>query len=130
MPENHAVTIQFPGHAPIETDTATMKKAARRLSKPGKGRAGGRASKATDAAAARSGGIAADQLRSFIERIERLEEEKKGVAADIREVYAEAKGSGFDPKIMRECIRKRRMDPADRAAFEALLDTYQHALAL
>ena len=74
------------------------------------------------------GGIAADQLRSFIERIERLEEEKKALAGDIRDVYAEAKATGFEPKIMRQVIKLRRMESNDRAEQEALLDLYLHAL--
>ncbi|MEZ5668198.1 MAG: DUF2312 domain-containing protein [Alphaproteobacteria bacterium] len=76
------------------------------------------------------GGIAAEQLRSYIERIERLEEERTGLGADIREVYAEAKGNGFDPKIMRQIVRLRKMDPADRQEMEALLDVYRQALAV
>ena len=74
------------------------------------------------------GGIAAGQLKSLIERIERLEEEKKGLADDIRDVYAEAKGNGFDPKIMRQVIRLRKMERDDRQEQEALLDLYMHAL--
>ncbi|HWA45262.1 MAG TPA: GapR family DNA-binding domain-containing protein [Hypericibacter adhaerens] len=76
------------------------------------------------------GGIAADRLKSFIERIERLEEEKAALAADIREVYAEAKGTGFDTKIMRQIIRIRRMDKADRQEQEELLALYKRALDL
>ncbi|MFZ5792198.1 MAG: DUF2312 domain-containing protein [Pseudomonadota bacterium] len=73
-------------------------------------------------------GIAADRLKSFIERIERLEEEKAALAADIREVYAEAKGTGFDTKVMRQIIRLRRMDKTDRQEQEELLDLYKRAL--
>lgn len=76
------------------------------------------------------GGIAGEQLRSYIERIERLEEEKAGLGADIRDVYAEAKGNGFDPKIMRQIVRLRKMDPSDRQEMEALLDVYRAALAV
>jgi uncharacterized protein (UPF0335 family) len=74
------------------------------------------------------GGIAAGQLRSIIERIERLEEEKAGLAADIREIYAEAKGTGFEPKIIRQVIKLRKMERADRQEQEALLDLYMHAI--
>jgi uncharacterized protein (UPF0335 family) len=74
------------------------------------------------------GGIAADQLRSLIERIERLEEEKAVLAIDIREVYAEAKGTGFDPKIMRQVVRLRKMESADRQEQEALLELYMVAV--
>ena len=76
------------------------------------------------------GGIAAQRLRSFIERIERLEEEKAALAADIREVYAEAKGDGFDVKTMRQIVRLRKLDSSDRAEQEALLDLYKAALGL
>jgi uncharacterized protein (UPF0335 family) len=74
--------------------------------------------------------VAVDQLRLFIERIERLEEEKKGIADDIKDVYAEAKSQGFDPKTMRAIVRLRKMDKADRQEMEALLDTYKAALGL
>ena len=74
--------------------------------------------------------VAADQLRLFIERIERLEEEKKGIADDIRDVYAEAKGNGYDGKIMRQIVRLRKMEAHDRAEMEALLDTYKAALGI
>lgn len=73
-------------------------------------------------------GIAANQLRSLIERIERLEEEKKALQDDIREVYAEAKANGFDPKIMRQVVRIRKMERAERQEQEALLDLYLGAL--
>ncbi len=76
------------------------------------------------------GGFAPDRLRSFIERVERLEEEKQALAADIREVYSEAKGVGFDPKIMRHVVRLRKMDDQDRRAHEMVLDTYMHALGM
>ena len=70
------------------------------------------------------------RLRSLIERIERLEEEKKGISTDIREVYAEAKGAGFDAKIMRAMIKLRKMNAADRDEQELLLETYRKALDL
>ena len=76
------------------------------------------------------GGIGADRLRSFVERIERLEEEKGALTADIREVYAEAKGNGFDTKIMRQIIKLRKMETADRQEQEALLDLYKRAIGL
>ncbi len=75
-------------------------------------------------------GIARDQLRAFIERIERLEEEKKAIADDVKEVYAEAKGSGFDTKVMRQIIRIRKQDRNERAEQEAILDLYMHALGM
>jgi len=79
---------------------------------------------------AETGGVAAGQLRSFVERIERLEEEKKGIADDIRDVFAEAKGQGFDTKVMRQVIRLRKKDTAERQEEEALLDLYMHALGM
>lgn len=72
--------------------------------------------------------VAAAQLKSFVERIERLEEEKAALAEDIREVYAEAKGNGFDTKVMRQVIRLRKMEPADRNELDELLDLYRKAL--
>jgi uncharacterized protein (UPF0335 family) len=77
---------------------------------------------------AATGGIAAEKLKSFVERIERLEAEKTELAGDIREVYAEAKGNGFDTKIMRQVIRLRRMDTADRREQDELLEVYRRAL--
>lgn len=74
------------------------------------------------------GGIAADRLRSLIERIERLEEEKKAISSDIRDIFAEAKGAGFDVKIMRTILKLRKMNAADRDEQEFLLDTYRKAL--
>jgi uncharacterized protein (UPF0335 family) len=76
------------------------------------------------------GGIAGERLRSLIERIERLEEEKRVLSADIKEVYAEAKGTGFDTKIMRQIIRIRRMDKDDVDEQETLLDIYKRALGM
>jgi uncharacterized protein (UPF0335 family) len=81
-------------------------------------------------AAGHNGGIAGDRLKSFIERIERLESEKRDLAGDIKEVYAEAKGTGFNPKIMRQIIKERRMDKDDLDEREALLDTYRRALGM
>ncbi|HVJ34627.1 MAG TPA: DUF2312 domain-containing protein [Dongiaceae bacterium] len=77
-----------------------------------------------------AGGIAADRLKSFIERIERLEEEKKAIAGDVKEVYAEAKSSGFDTKIMRQIVRLRKMEAHDREEQEQLLDLYKQAIGM
>ena len=74
--------------------------------------------------------IQADQLRLLIERIERLEEEKKGTQDDIKDVYGEAKAVGYDPKIMRQIVRLRKMEKNARDEAEALLDTYKAALGL
>ena len=71
-----------------------------------------------------------EQLTAFIERIERLEEEKKTIADDIRDVYAEAKGSGFDVKALRTIVRLRRQDAEERREQEAILETYMHALGM
>ena len=76
------------------------------------------------------GAVAADQLRLFIERIERLEEEKKGIADDIRDVYSEAKSTGFDTKTMRAIVKLRRMEKHHRDEAEALLETYRAALGV
>jgi uncharacterized protein (UPF0335 family) len=75
-------------------------------------------------------GVAAAQLRSFVERIERLEEEKKGISNDIRDVYAEAKGQGYDTKVMRRVIRMRTKDATEREEEAAILDIYLHALGM
>lgn len=75
-------------------------------------------------------GIAADRLKSFVERIERLEEEKRGLSEDIKEVYAESKGTGFDNKIIRQIIRLRKMDKADRQEQRAILELYEEALGM
>ncbi len=75
-----------------------------------------------------TGGIAAAKLKSFVERIERLESEKADLATDIREVYAEAKGNGFDTKIMRQVIKLRKMEEPDRKEQDELLDLYRAAL--
>jgi len=77
-----------------------------------------------------TGGIARDQIRSIIERIERLEEEKQALADDIKEVYAEAKANGFDTRILRQVVRIRKQDTAERQEQEALLDLYLHALGM
>ena len=76
------------------------------------------------------GGIAGERLKSFIERIERLEEEKRALAEDIKEVFSEAKGVGFDVKTMRQIIKIRRTDQEDLDEQEALLDTYKRALGM
>lgn len=76
------------------------------------------------------GNVSAEQLRLFIERVERLEEEKKGITDDIRDVYSEMKSNGYDPKIVRQIVKLRRMETHDRQEMEALLDTYKSALGL
>lgn len=81
-------------------------------------------------AAAAATRIAKDQLKAFVERIERLEEEKKALADDIRDVYAEAKGNGFDVKALRTVVRLRKQDSQERREHEAILETYMHALGM
>lgn len=72
--------------------------------------------------------FAKEQLRSFIERVERLEEERAALSEDIREVYAEAKGEGYDTKIMRQVVRLRKLDKADFQEQEAILELYKRAM--
>ncbi|GLQ56890.1 DUF2312 domain-containing protein [Devosia nitrariae] len=74
--------------------------------------------------------VAQDQLRAFIERIERMEEEKAAIAADIKEIYAEAKGNGFDTKVIRQIVRIRKQDANERLEQEALLELYMAALGM
>jgi len=76
------------------------------------------------------GGTTADQLRSIIERIENLEEEKANLTSDIREIYSEAKGNGFDVKALRAIVRMRKKDDHERLEEEAVLATYMHALGM
>lgn len=117
--ENHKVTIEFPATGQkVETTTADIEKAAKRIDRGGDPGPGHNA----------AGGVAADRLRSFVERIERLEEEKAAVAADVREFYAEAKAAGYDTKVLRQTICLRKMDPHDRATQWAELETYCRAL--
>jgi len=77
-----------------------------------------------------TGGIAAERLRSFIERVERLEEDRANLNADIREVYSEAKSAGFDAKTMRQLIRLRKLEPAERQEQEHLLEVYRNAVGV
>lgn len=77
-----------------------------------------------------SGTVSAEQLRLFIERVERLEEERKGISEDIKDVYSEAKGQGYDTKTMRAIVKLRKMDRDARMEQDALLDTYKAALGL
>ncbi len=79
---------------------------------------------------AAGGGIAADRLRSIIERVERLEEEKKALSSDIKDIFAEAKSAGFDVKVVRQIIRLRRLEPAEIEEQETLLDIYRRALGM
>lgn len=78
----------------------------------------------------RAGGIPADQLRSIVERIEKLEEEKTNIGADIRDVFAEAKGNGYDVKALRQIVKLRKMDAHERDEQETVLATYMRALGM
>ena len=77
-----------------------------------------------------SGGVAAGQIKSIVERVERLEEEKAAIAGDIKEIFAEAKSNGYDTKILKMIVRMRKQDTADRQEQEAILDLYLHALGM
>lgn len=76
------------------------------------------------------GGVAGDQLRTIVERVERLEEEKQAIADDIKEVYSEAKANGFDTKILRKVVSLRKVEAAERQEQEAILDLYMAALGM
>ena len=78
----------------------------------------------------KAGPISADRLKSFVERIEKLEEERKSIGADIKDVYSEAQGVGYDVKTLRKVVSLRQMDAADRSEQETLLDVYKHALGM
>ena|SRR5579864_2983677 len=111
MYDNPEVTISAPGIDPIRTDMDTIKRAADKLNgSPMK--------------------VARDQLKSIVERIERLEEEKKTIADDIRDVYAEAKGNGFDVTALRAIVKMRKEDADKRAEKETILETYMLALGM
>jgi uncharacterized protein (UPF0335 family) len=92
--------------------------------------AAGRARQPKENDSPETGGIAADRLRSIIERIERLEEERKALASDIKDIYAEAKSAGFDVKVLRQLISIRRKEPAEVEEQESLLDIYRRALGM
>ena len=89
-----------------------------------------KASRARQAADSDTGGIAADRLRSIVDRIERLEEERKALGDDIKDIYAEAKSAGFDVKVVRQIIRLRKQEPAEVEEQETLLDLYRRALGM
>jgi uncharacterized protein (UPF0335 family) len=78
----------------------------------------------------KSGGIAVDRLRSLVERIERLEEERKTLSSDIKDIYAEAKSAGFDPKVLKQLIRIRKQEAAEVEEQETMLDIYRRALGM
>lgn len=86
--------------------------------------------KPVDKGELRAGGVATARLRSIVERIERLEEEKKSLGADIKDIYSEAKSAGFDVKALRMLIRRRKFEAAEIEELDTLLDVYEHALQL
>jgi uncharacterized protein (UPF0335 family) len=115
-PPRDTVTIMAPGMDPIHTTLDGMKRATKRMKET-----------AAEKPATR---FAKDQLKAIIERIERLEEEKKTISDDIKDVYAEGKGNGFDVKALRAIVRMRKEDPQDRQEFETILETYMQALGM
>ena len=147
------ITLHTPGREPVTADLETFKKAASIAT----GRAGRRALREAEEATGRTEdpnqialddhpefrkaaqastdllrteSVAADMLKVFIERIERLEEERAGIAEDIKDVYAEAKGNGFDTKVLRKIIAIRKRDHAERQEEEAILEMYLQALGM
>ena len=78
----------------------------------------------------KAGPVSADRLKSFVERIEKLEEERSAIGGDIKDIYSEAKGVGYDTKTIRKMVALRKMDAADRAEQQALVETYMHALGM
>lgn len=122
-----AITIEIPGSPPIHTDLRSIKRTADRLDRdPRQIEAFLPRETGVDKAAS----VAADQLKSFVERIERLSEERDTVSDDIKEVYAEAKGNGYDTTILRQVIRIRKQDKSEREEMEAVLELYLSALGM
>jgi len=117
MSVDSEVTIHIPGHEPIHTTTEGMRRATENI----------KAAAVQDEPATR---FAKDQLKAIIERIERLEEEKATIASDIKDVYGEAKGNGYDTKALRTIVRMRKQDPNERAEQETILETYMQALGM
>lgn len=116
------VTIEFPGKPPIKTTAEGIRRATERVKAQG--------TKPAAPSSDASHRFAKDQLKAIVERIERLEEEKKTISDDIRDVFAEAKGNGFDVKALRTIIRMRKMDANERAEQETILETYLQALGM
>ncbi len=124
---NPSISIEMADGRRVDTDLATIKRAARAVDRDPRQI---EAFTPEESGIAAAGSIAADQLKSFVERIERLEEGKKAVADDIKDVYAEAKGNGFDVKILRQVIRIRKQDKSEREEMAAILDLYMQALGM
>jgi uncharacterized protein (UPF0335 family) len=122
-------TVSFNGgpEVPIDLGPKGVKRMMAKLSEKS---AEAAASRERQAATAEVGGISAERLRSLVERIERLEEERKALGSDIKDIFAEAKSAGFDVKVMRQLIRLRKMEPAEVEEQESLLDVYRRALGM
>lgn len=128
---NDNVTIEFPGKPPIHTTTDAIKAAADRAEQRSHGRKRpGKEFEPKRQEEAPATRFAKDQLKAFVERIERLNEEKKEISDDIGAVFAEAKSSGFDVKALRAIIRRRKQDPNALAEHETILETYMQALGM
>lgn len=144
MERDTRVVLTFGSAPPIETTTGAIEDAAKRMaSRPhtAENRALNAEIKGTGAKgdtpmfkekemSSDVNGVARDQLRSLVERIERLEEEKKDLVSDIKDIYAEAKGVGFDTKVLRRVVAIRKQDQNERLEQEAILDLYLHALGM
>ena len=151
MQESHPVTITFPGHPPIHTTSEDIARAAEKVRNGGlsvnearetvglsamaavrnndsqlSGEAASRESAGQDLPG--SNGISGGQVRSFVERIERLDEDRKAIVDDIKEVFAEAKANGFDVKILRKVIAMRKVPASERAEMEAMIELYLDAV--
>ena len=121
--DNPAITITGPGFDPIHTDLEGIKRASARLNCE--------SSAGLDEVERATGTLfAKDQLKSIIERVERLEEEKAEIADQVKEVYAEAKGNGFDVTALKTIVRMRKQDANERAERETILETYMAALGM
>lgn len=116
MTEQTSVTIEIPGQPPINTTVENLVKAGEKVS--------------TEPGAVNIGGVSGERLRQYIERVERLTEEKSGISDDIKDIYAEAKSAGFDTKVMRQVVKLRCMDAQKRMEQEELLELYKAAIGL
>lgn len=128
MTDDTKVTLHVPGHEPIETTTGAMKKATKALKKKDKTDAPGIGHNSDGAK--ETGGVAGKRLLSFIERVERLEGEIGGLKDDVKDVYAEAKGVGFDTKTIRRIIKERKMSVEKRREEDELLELYKAAIGM
>lgn len=130
MTDETTVTLHVPGMAPVTTNLEMLKKATKRVKDGAKTKGQTEAFGADEMGAEAAAQKADAELKQIIERIERMEEEKKAVADDIRDIYAEAKGRGFDVKALRTIVRLRAMDTADREELESIVELYKSALGM